>query len=46
LKFVLNRVTLAAELVVPVEEATPVISAAISGVIKVPALCGPKLTCI
>jgi hypothetical protein len=38
-------VTPAATVVVPPEE-TPVISAAISGVIKVPALCGPKLTCI
>jgi hypothetical protein len=34
----LNRVTLAEELAAPVEEETPVISAAISGVIKDPAL--------
>ena len=31
--------------VVPVEE-MPVIATAISGVIKLPILCGPKLTCI
>jgi hypothetical protein len=38
LKLFLNRVTLAAELVVPVEEEIPVIATATSGVIKLPAL--------
>jgi hypothetical protein len=33
-------------LAIPEEDEIPVIAAAISGVIKVPALCGPKLTCI